>query len=551
MAIIEVAKIQVRRGQAGQTGLPLLDAGEFGWATDQQRLYIGNGNIDQLGDGAPAVGNTELITEHNVSNFFRTATAYTYQGNTNNTVNTGPLGSGDTQRTLQQKLDDVVSIADFGVVGNGFGLTADGAPVYQQIQQAINQIFNNNQTPRSRKTLLFPAGTYAITGTIFIPPYAKIIGEGANSTVLQATTSTISVGVYTATSVMQLVGTSGTNYAYFPNISSNQNPDNVVIEGIHFKYAPNLNPNYVEPLLRIDSSKNCKITGCKFEGVFSKVLSSAEAYSGIDIRGSGIPNENTDIKDNIFEGLRYGVTTAYDNVYDTVISDNHFNNLRNAIAYANPLAYAQNIGPLRSKIHRNKFENVLFEAIYVGGNNGTPTAHHSAFNTFKEVGNNRNGDTSAVTALIKFGTSGNSSTEDRFDREGRLIKENNDAWTFKSSISGRAMYQNNVAFTATIQTSIVTPVTLARIPYAGNDQTVKVQYIMNKQSVGISRKGDLLINIALGTTATVTDSYTYIGSDDGGLTFTANLSTITNTIKVQYTSTNALGTLEYKYSYLQ
>jgi hypothetical protein len=551
MAIIEIAKIQVRRGQAGQTGLPQLDAGEFGWATDQQRLYIGNGNTDQNGDGAPAVGNTELITEHNVSNFFRTATSYTYQGNANTTVHTGPLGTGDTQRTLQAKLDDIVSIADFGVVGNGLGLTADGAPVYQQIQLAVDQIFNNNQTPRSRKTLYFPAGTYAITGTVFIPPFAKLVGEGASSTVLQASTSTISVGVYTATSVMQLVGTSGTNYAYFPNIGSNQNPADIVIEGIHFKYDPNLNPSYVEPLLRVDSSKDCRITHCKFEGVFSKVLSSAESYSGIDIRGSGIYNENTLIKDNVFESLRYGVTTSYDNVYDTVISDNHFNNLRNAIAYANPLSYAQNIGPLRSKIHRNKFENVLFEAIYVGGNNGTPTDHNSAFNTFREVGNNRNGDTSAVTSLINFGTSGNSSTEDRFDREDTLIKANNDAWTFKPSIKGRAMYQNNVAFTTTIQTSISTPVTLARIPYAGNDQTVKVQYILNKQSVGISRKGDLLVSVALGTTATVTDSYTYVGSNDGGMTFTANLNTVTNTIKVQYNSTNAIGTLEYKYSYLQ
>ena len=52
MAVIEVAKIQVRRGQEGVTGLPQLDSGEFGWALDAQNLYIGNG---ALAEGAPAV----------------------------------------------------------------------------------------------------------------------------------------------------------------------------------------------------------------------------------------------------------------------------------------------------------------------------------------------------------------------------------------------------------------------------------------------------------------------------------------------------------------
>ena len=35
-----VAKLQVRRGN--QTDLPVLDEGEFGYASDTQRLFIGN-----------------------------------------------------------------------------------------------------------------------------------------------------------------------------------------------------------------------------------------------------------------------------------------------------------------------------------------------------------------------------------------------------------------------------------------------------------------------------------------------------------------------------
>ena len=57
MPIVQISRIQHRRGK--KTDLPQLAAGELGWSIDDQRLYIGNGTV---ADGAPAVGNTELIT---------------------------------------------------------------------------------------------------------------------------------------------------------------------------------------------------------------------------------------------------------------------------------------------------------------------------------------------------------------------------------------------------------------------------------------------------------------------------------------------------------
>ena len=46
MAVIEIAKIQVRRGQESVTGVPQLDPGELGWAEDTQHLYIGKRIVD-------------------------------------------------------------------------------------------------------------------------------------------------------------------------------------------------------------------------------------------------------------------------------------------------------------------------------------------------------------------------------------------------------------------------------------------------------------------------------------------------------------------------
>lgn len=62
-------------------------------------------------------------------------------------------GTGATQRTALEKLRDVVSVKDFGAVGNGI---ADDASA---IQRAINAL------PSSGGIVLFPAGTYLVSAT--------------------------------------------------------------------------------------------------------------------------------------------------------------------------------------------------------------------------------------------------------------------------------------------------------------------------------------------------------------------------------------------------
>lgn len=57
MAVIQISKIQVRRGL--QENLPQLASGEMGWSIDDRRLFIGNGT---LSEGAPEIGNTEILT---------------------------------------------------------------------------------------------------------------------------------------------------------------------------------------------------------------------------------------------------------------------------------------------------------------------------------------------------------------------------------------------------------------------------------------------------------------------------------------------------------
>lgn len=59
MAVVQISQIKNRHGV--QSDLPQLATAELGWSVDTRKLYIGNGT---LSEGAPEVGNTEILTEY-------------------------------------------------------------------------------------------------------------------------------------------------------------------------------------------------------------------------------------------------------------------------------------------------------------------------------------------------------------------------------------------------------------------------------------------------------------------------------------------------------
>ena len=59
MAIVQVSRITNRKGLA--ENVPQLAGAELGWAIDERRLFIGNGTLQE---GAPIIGNTEVLTEY-------------------------------------------------------------------------------------------------------------------------------------------------------------------------------------------------------------------------------------------------------------------------------------------------------------------------------------------------------------------------------------------------------------------------------------------------------------------------------------------------------
>lgn len=177
MAVVQISRIQHRRGRKNQgTGLPQLASGEIGWAIDTQELYIGNGSVSE---GAPQVGNTKIITQHD--DLFELANSYIYREGSGS-ITTGATAGSPIRRTLQARLDDTVSVKAFGVTGD----IAQDCTV--ELQRAIDQLYLNDGdvVPVNKRVILhLEAGYYTISDTIYIPPFATLKGEGSGKTIIR------------------------------------------------------------------------------------------------------------------------------------------------------------------------------------------------------------------------------------------------------------------------------------------------------------------------------------------------------------------------------
>lgn len=175
MAVVQISKIQVRRGQKySNTGVPQLSSGEFAWAVDSQELFIGNGSISE---GSPYVGNTKVLTEHD--NLIELLGTYQFSAD-------NPAITGTFTRSLQKKLDEFVSVLDFGPASMVEG-EIDCTPFFQT---AVNQLFLNVDATFKRR-LIIPAGTYKFNSDLIIPSTAFIEGENRNTVTLNFNSNSI------------------------------------------------------------------------------------------------------------------------------------------------------------------------------------------------------------------------------------------------------------------------------------------------------------------------------------------------------------------------
>lgn len=323
MAVTQISRIQHRRGL--EQDLPSLSSAELGWSLDTRQLYIGNGTIEE---GAPIVGVTRILTEHDITNITSNTnfTSYTFVGNAAGyNAQTGASSLSPVVRNYQQKFDDIVNIRDFGAVGDG---TTDDT---DSINRAIQQIYKSTVSPteaRARRTIYFPGGSYLTSNPILIPPYAKLIGDGINSAIIIQSKGNRTVA-NVCDSLFQTGSSLGSGSAILPQ--------DVEINGIQFH---NSNASVVSPLFVLDSASNVRVQMCKFRS-----NSGAGFYPNL----VSIETSVATTQKITFEGCQFvsggnGISVLGSAVKSIRVLNSEFNNLSNIAFNTNSSINCTSIG---------------------------------------------------------------------------------------------------------------------------------------------------------------------------------------------------------------
>jgi hypothetical protein len=472
VAIVQISRITQRKGLEADLPQPLAGA-ELGWAVDQRRLFIGNGTI---ADGAPVVGNTEVLTEF--SDILGFASQYTYQGSVAGyTVQTGDTPGDPIAQSIQSRLDSYAVITDFGATGDGV------TDVTTNINRALFQIFCRSTNPSARRSIFFPAGIYIITDTLNIPPNCQLYGEGPDSTIIsfnvQDWTPTVSypagVLVYNTSTTLyyrsnfvvpigatiNATNTDGDPYwtaETLPeyifqtadslqqtgvNIATNgaSLPGNIEISSMKFL------TNQIHNGVLIEYADRCVFESVTIEGPLTTVdlVDAGDDVAAIRWSSSLSAVSRNVTWDNCkFSGFTYATDTEQQ-IQGITFSNSDFDTLHQGIVLGG--ATPVNGGATGVRIVQNTFDNIHSEGIVIDG-----VSHNaSAYNTFYDVGNGFNGYTFPATSIIVIDAENNVSIGDMFGRNTaqsatypRINLNQTTSISLGMNISGITYYQDNI-----------------------------------------------------------------------------------------------------------
>jgi len=551
MAIIEIARIQVRRGQENTTGVPRLEPGELGWAEDTQHLYIGK----RITEGAVNNDNTRILTEVDLPGILDSlnhsttqtqTTLYRYRAFTN----TNYIRDFSKVRLLQDKLDETVSIYDF--MSGSPSTTTNIVPtdITIELDTAIQTLFNNPVNPTdARRALKIPAGNYMITNSMIdLPPKTILVGEGKGLTTLILNAP--------SNSMFRTVDAYGVSY-YDTMSLDNDGAGEISISDMTISYNDG-NTN-TDPLVSLDNARNVKIHNVGFTTMNADLSNPTLVSTGtaIVIRGnlgtdeSNFVCRNVSITECSIENVSLGIYLS-GKVTGSIIESNIFNNLQQGLFVDSPNPVFS--PPVNTTVHNNKFRFIINEAIAIDGS-AFNTNLISSDNAYHYVGNGNatpddNLDGPAMPVL-SFNAPGNTSVNDFFNR--KVTKDTLDGTDYYNPLimgTGGSRINNSTVYSKTIETNLANQ-RVVRIPLTGADQAGYIDYQLS--NVDMSRKGRLTLNISADGYASVSDYYNYselVENSSLKLLFSTGLDQAesNNFITVTCTNESTTATTQLEYS---
>ena len=525
MAIVQISRITNRKGLT--ENLPQLAGAELGWCIDSRRLFIGNGTLQE---GAPVIGNTEILTEFSD---ITVLSDYTYEDiAVGYAAQTGPTASDPIVRSVQAKLDDFADVRDFGAVGDG---SADDT---EALNRALYQLYCVENNTQVRRSLYFPAGIYRITESLIIPSYAKLVGEGANCSIVYLDTSSdiSSLSAYVARygDSLQQTGVNIGNNSATP-------PCNIEISSMTFQSIE------VTDVFLVEDATQCYFDSVNFIGPLTAndIISNTGTD---DIAGVRFASTSSLVCNQInfdkcsFSGLTFGINTDQQ-IESVSVTNSKFDTLYQGIVLGDGTPV--NGGPTGFRALHNMFDNVYAEGVIYGAIGLNTTA----YNVFYDVGNEFNSNFTA-SPIITFGNDDNASICDMFERIDTYavtqprVKVTGGATTTGTQLqigrytreNGRTFaIANNVSSATTIFTTDVTTIKAYQMTYT----------IVRDTAV---RFGTLTVTTDATTSPSYVDNYTENSATGVALTITQS----GNQVSVKYTSTNTglTGTLTYSLAHL-
>ena len=518
MAVVQISRIQIRRGRKNTgTGFPQLASGELGWAIDSQELYIGNGSVSE---GSPYVGNTKLLSEHD--DLFELADDYTYKEGT--FVQTGDTSNSPIQRTLQERLDDIVSIRSFGASGDNTDQTVE-------IQRAIDQLFlnTNKGNAKSRVVLYIEPGNYTISSTLYIPPYTNIIGAGSGKTIFNFTGSGPLIKTVNGNSSIGSYSSGATTTVL------NQT-QKIKIEGI------TLSTGAVDTAILLESCKDSIFKNLDIIGNFENgdIVDSAENIA-IEMTIGGTSGEAVS-DNNIFENVTisdfsYGVVSEYD-ISGNTWSGCKFRHLGHGVRFGentNLGVSGQFVGPSDNNIINCVFDDIEQHGISIkNGQNNL-----SSNNRYISVGNDGGADnTNPRYSIIRFDTVGNESVNDYFSRTSAQSYDQTAFGLnlpYVPEVEGNAIVSSSFTNNISLSESSFDPVLIYRLPADGIKAfDIDYLYVSNVKDATRQGKIEVIANPVTNKIQLVDDT-TYTGN----ATWLESLE-----FSVQFSDRNMDGTLD-------